>query len=95
MGQAISPELREWVVAQLAAGHSVPSLRASMRAAGWHDDVADAALAEIEAQAAGAAPPSRPPRTRDARARPVDARRSTSTPAIAACRCCRRCAIRA
>jgi prolyl 4-hydroxylase len=48
LGQEISPELREWVVAQLAAGHSVPSLRASMRAAGWHDSVADAALAEIE-----------------------------------------------
>jgi prolyl 4-hydroxylase len=54
-GQAISPELREWVAAQLVAGHSVPSLRASMRAAGWHDEVADAALAEVEAQAAGAA----------------------------------------
>ena len=40
-GQAVSPELREWVAAQLAAGHSVPSLRASMRAAGWHDDAAD------------------------------------------------------
>ena len=52
-GQAISPELREWVVAQLAAGHSIPSLRASMRDAGWHDDAADAALAEVEAQAAG------------------------------------------
>ena len=47
-GQAISPELREWVAAQLAAGHSVPSLRASMRAAGWHDDAADAALQGIE-----------------------------------------------
>ena len=55
LGQAISPELREWVVAQLAAGHSVPSLRASMRDAGWHSEVADAALAEVEAQVAGAA----------------------------------------
>jgi prolyl 4-hydroxylase len=54
-GQSISPELREWVVAQLAVGHSVPSLRASMRDAGWHSDVADAALAEVEAQVAGAA----------------------------------------
>ena len=33
MSQPISPELREWLVAQLAAGHSVPALRASMRAA--------------------------------------------------------------
>lgn len=53
--QAISPELREWVVTQLAAGHSIPSLRASMRDAGWHADAADAALAEVEAQAAGLA----------------------------------------
>ncbi|RZI73549.1 MAG: 2-oxoglutarate-dependent dioxygenase, partial [Variovorax sp.] len=40
------------MAAQLAAGHSVPALRASMRAAGWHDDVADAALAELESNAA-------------------------------------------
>ncbi|MDM0020819.1 2OG-Fe(II) oxygenase [Variovorax saccharolyticus] len=61
-GQAISPELREWVAAQLAAGHSVPSLRASMRAAGWHDDAADAALQGIEMQGVGTqvAAPSRP-----------------------------------
>lgn len=50
-GQAISPELREWVAAQLAAGHSIPSLRASMRDAGWHAEAADAALAGVEAQA--------------------------------------------
>lgn len=55
LGQAISPELREWVVAQLAAGHSAPSLRASMRDAGWHPEVAEAALAEVEGQAAGPA----------------------------------------
>ncbi|VTU27664.1 2OG-Fe(II) oxygenase superfamily protein [Variovorax sp. SRS16] len=55
LGQPISPELREWLAAQLVAGHSVPSLRASMRAAGWHNDVADAVLAEVEAQAAGVA----------------------------------------
>ena len=51
-GQVISPELREWVVAQLAAGHSIASLRASMRDAGWHAGAADAALAEVEAQSA-------------------------------------------
>lgn len=61
-GQSVSPELREWMRSQLAAGHSVPALRASMRAAGWHDAVADAALAELEAQAAvvAAATPARP-----------------------------------
>ncbi|WP_306171875.1 2OG-Fe(II) oxygenase [Variovorax sp. KK3] len=51
-GQAISPELREWIVAQLAAGHSIPSLRVSMREAGWQADVAESALAEFD--------PSRP-----------------------------------
>lgn len=51
-GQFVSPELREWMAAQLAAGHSVPALRASMRDAGWHDEVADAALAEIESRSA-------------------------------------------
>jgi len=60
-GQSISPELREWVAAQLAAGHSVPSLRASMRAAGWHDDAADAALQGIEMQSAGAQGAAPPP----------------------------------
>jgi len=49
--QPISPELRQWIVAQLAAGHSVAALRASMHAAGWQDDAADAALAQIEAGA--------------------------------------------
>jgi prolyl 4-hydroxylase len=49
MSQPISPELREWLVAQLAAGHSVPALRASMRAAGWHDTATDVALAQLEA----------------------------------------------
>jgi prolyl 4-hydroxylase len=51
-GQAISPELREWIVAQLAAGHSVPSLRAAMRTSGWRDDAIDLALQGIERQAA-------------------------------------------
>jgi prolyl 4-hydroxylase len=49
MSQAISPELREWLVSQLAAGHSVPALRASMRAAGWQDSATDLALAQLEA----------------------------------------------
>ncbi|RYY96920.1 MAG: 2-oxoglutarate-dependent dioxygenase [Comamonadaceae bacterium] len=51
--QPISPELREWVVSQLAAGHSVAALRQSMHAAGWRDDATDAALAEVERIAAG------------------------------------------
>jgi prolyl 4-hydroxylase len=49
MSQAISPELKEWLVSQLAAGHSVPALRASMREAGWQEAAADLALAQLEA----------------------------------------------
>ncbi|MDM0012574.1 2OG-Fe(II) oxygenase [Variovorax sp. J22P168] len=59
-GQPITPELREWVAAQLAAGHSVPSLRASMRAAGWRDEAADLALQAIELQSTGAVLPAAP-----------------------------------
>lgn len=62
MTQPISPELRQWLAEQLAAGHSVDTLRGSMRDAGWHTDAIDRALAEIEAQAAGNAAVE-PPRT--------------------------------
>ena len=66
--QTISPELREWIVSQLAAGHSVPALRQSMNAAGWRDDATDAALAEVERAARGEPPVAQileqtPPRT--------------------------------
>ena len=47
MTQAVSPELREWAEAQLAAGHSALTLRESMRKAGWQDAAADAVLAEV------------------------------------------------
>ncbi|MGI4778442.1 MAG: 2OG-Fe(II) oxygenase [Janthinobacterium lividum] len=50
-GQPVSPELREWLVVQLAAGHSVPALRLSMSEAGWNEDAATAALAAIARQA--------------------------------------------
>ncbi|VWX56993.1 Prolyl 4-hydroxylase [Burkholderiales bacterium 8X] len=62
LGQAISPDLREWIVTQMRAGHSVESLRLSMRQAGWSSHVAEAALAEMQgettlrgAEASGAA----------------------------------------
>jgi prolyl 4-hydroxylase len=48
MTQPVTPELRSWLVSQLAAGHSVAALRQSMRAAGWQDAATDAALADIE-----------------------------------------------
>ncbi|WP_213954979.1 2OG-Fe(II) oxygenase [Variovorax sp. dw_954] len=60
--QAVSPELRAWIVSQLAAGHSIPALKTSMRDAGWHDDVASAALAELGPLATGAGVAPAPPR---------------------------------
>lgn len=60
--QPISPELREWIQSQLAAGHSIPALRQSMHAAGWRDEATDAALAEVERSAhASASAPAEPP----------------------------------
>lgn len=47
-GQSPSPELRDWVVAQLAEGHSVAALGASMRDAGWHNDIVEAVLSDVE-----------------------------------------------
>ena len=58
MTQPVTPELRAWVVDQLAAGHSVAALRTSMRMAGWQDATTEAALAEIEQGAAVAPAPS-------------------------------------
>jgi prolyl 4-hydroxylase len=60
--QAVSPELRAWIVSQLAAGHSIPALKTSMRDAGWHDDAANAALAELGPLAPGASVAPAPPR---------------------------------
>ena len=51
--QPISPELRAWLAAQLAAGHAAATLRQSMRDAGWHDDAVEAALAECDAAGRG------------------------------------------
>ena len=58
MNQAISPDLQEWVKAQRAAGHSAVQLRTSMQEAGWHNDVTDAVLADIERDAERAPAPA-------------------------------------
>ena len=67
MTQPVTPELRSWLVSQLAAGHSVAALRQSMRAAGWQDAASDAALADIER---GAASPTLPALPKQARPMP-------------------------
>ncbi|WP_295855958.1 2OG-Fe(II) oxygenase [uncultured Xylophilus sp.] len=55
--QPITPELRQWIVAQAEAGHSAPVIVQSMVDSGWHEDVAGRALEStlrdhLEAQAA-------------------------------------------
>jgi len=62
--QAITPELRQWIVAQAQAGHKPDAVLASMRASGWAEDVALAAMEQTlqgflveQAQAQGLPPP--------------------------------------
>lgn len=43
--QAVSPELREWILAQAAAGCLADDILVAMHASGWDDAVARAALA--------------------------------------------------
>ncbi|MDH4419448.1 MAG: 2OG-Fe(II) oxygenase [Acidovorax sp.] len=42
--QAITPELRRWIIEQAQAGHPAPVVLQSMRDAGWDEDVAADAL---------------------------------------------------
>ncbi|MEP7303573.1 MAG: 2-oxoglutarate-dependent dioxygenase, partial [Caldimonas sp.] len=67
--QAITPELREWILAQAAAGHSPEIVLGAMKASGWEEMVALNALDTTmrqhhAAQAAfaddAASPPARP-----------------------------------
>lgn len=50
MTQAITPELRQWIVAQAQAGHSPEDVLAAMKTAGWNEDVAIAAMEETLSQ---------------------------------------------
>jgi prolyl 4-hydroxylase len=42
--QAITPELRQWIIEQSSAGHSVEAVLNAMKASGWNEDVALSAL---------------------------------------------------
>jgi prolyl 4-hydroxylase len=44
--QVVTPELRQWIVAQAQAGHRPEAVLESMRASGWEEDVAIAAMEE-------------------------------------------------
>lgn len=81
--QAITPELRLWIVQQATAGHSAESVLGAMKASGWDEEVAldalEATLGEhlgharaAVAQARAAVPPARPvPGSRLSTATPV------------------------
>jgi prolyl 4-hydroxylase len=62
--QQVTPELRQWIVAQAQAGHKPETVLDSMRASGWAEDVAVQALEDTlggflaeHAKAAGLPPP--------------------------------------
>lgn len=44
MTQAITPQLRQWIVEQAQAGHAAESVLKSMIDSGWHEEIAIAAL---------------------------------------------------
>lgn len=50
--QAITPELRDWLLAQVAAGHHADRVLASMQASGWDTRVAIDAIREVMPDAA-------------------------------------------
>ena len=62
--QQVTPELRQWIIAQAQAGHKPEAVLDAMRASGWAHDVALQALEDTltgflaeHAQAAGLPPP--------------------------------------
>ena len=60
--QVVTPELRDWIVAQSASGHSLEVVLEAMKASGWDEAVARVALATTlgEKTAGIAIAPSRP-----------------------------------
>jgi prolyl 4-hydroxylase len=50
--QRVTPELREWILVQVAAGCVADDILAAMQASGWEDGVARAALQQVLAAAA-------------------------------------------
>ena len=58
--QAVTPELRDWIVAQFRAGCAPDDILKAMRASGWEDAVARMALAQALPGALPTAPPPGP-----------------------------------
>ena len=59
--QVLTPELRQWLVEQTQAGCRPEDLLASMRASGWSEAVARAALQAPQGLAPAQPPPAQPP----------------------------------
>ncbi len=47
LSQTITPELRQWIIDQAANGVAAPTLIDGMRASGWNEDVAVAAVEQV------------------------------------------------
>jgi len=45
--QTVTPELRQWIVAQAQAGHQPEAVLESMKTSGWQEDVAIAAMEDV------------------------------------------------
>ncbi len=75
--QAVTPELRHWILEQARAGHAPQAMLQSMRDAGWNEAVAAQALASVtgvqpeSAAARQAQPPSVPVPEPDLAASPL------------------------
>ncbi len=80
--QAVTPELRQWIIAQAQAGHPPESVLQAMQASGWSEDVAIAAMedtlqgfladhARQQEQSAVALPPAVPVPDADVAESPV------------------------
>jgi hypothetical protein len=54
--QIVTPELRDWIVAQTAEGHSPEVVLEAMKASGWEEAVARIALAAPSARRPRASP---------------------------------------
>jgi prolyl 4-hydroxylase len=85
--QVVTPELRDWIVAQAAAGHSPEVVVEAMKASGWEEPTARIALATtLGEKVAGlpAAAPARPMPGREISVAPA-----AFPPATARSPCCR------
>jgi prolyl 4-hydroxylase len=60
--QIVTPELRDWIVAQAAAGHPAAIVIEAMKASGWEEAVARVALAATLGENAAGLPTPKPTR---------------------------------